>query len=127
MKSLMEIFVDFSFDAAHYLPNVPPQHKCGRMHGHTYRLRLYFSGPVNPLLGWVIDYAHVKVVADQILSQLDHHTLNDVPGLENPTCELIAQWIADRLDVVTWGGAFLTAIDLRETERAGVHLTILFS
>lgn len=116
------IFVEFSFDAAHRLPFVPPKHKCGRMHGHTYRLTLWFAGPIDTHLGWVIDYAMIKAAADQILDQLDHHTLNDVPGLENPTCELIAAWIADRLEIITFGSARLVEIDLRETERAGVKL-----
>lgn len=123
MSAETRIFVELSFDAAHRLPNVPVTHKCGRMHGHTYRLTLWFQGPVDPTLGWVIDYAMIKAAADQVvLEQLDHHTLNDVAGLENPTCELIAQWIADRLKMVTFGTAKLVEVELRETERAGARL-----
>lgn len=120
---MMEVFVEFSFDAAHRLPFVPPQHKCGRTHGHTYRLKLWFTGPIEPTLGWVLDYAQIKICADVIISQLDHYLLNEIDGLENPTCEIIAQWIGERLRIINWGSARLTAIDLRETERAGVRLT----
>jgi 6-pyruvoyltetrahydropterin/6-carboxytetrahydropterin synthase len=118
------VWVDFNFDAAHRLPNVPATHKCGRMHGHTYRMRVYFTGPVDATLGWVVDYAFIKAAVDQILAQLDHHTLNDVPGLENPTCEIIAAWLAERINLVNLGAARLRQIDLQETERAGVQLCV---
>lgn len=122
MSATTRIFVEFSFDAAHRLPNVPTTHKCGRLHGHTYRLTLWFAGAIDPTLGWVIDYAMVKAGADEILAQLDHRFLNDVDGLDNPTCELIAEWIARRLNLLSFGTAKLVEIELRETERAGVRL-----
>lgn len=118
-----QIFVELSFDAAHYLPGVPEGHKCGRMHGHTYRLTLWIGGPVDPGTGWIVDYSVVKAAADPIVAQLDHHTLNNVPGLENPTCEIIAAWIAERVQAADLRPGRLVAVDLRETERAGVRLT----
>lgn len=89
----MEIFKKFTFDSAHYLPNVHEEHKCRRMHGHTYIVRLYISGELDPKLGWVADFGDVKAIWKPIEERLDHRTLNDIPGLENPTAENLAIWI----------------------------------
>jgi 6-pyruvoyltetrahydropterin/6-carboxytetrahydropterin synthase len=89
----MEIYKEFSFDSAHLLPNVPAGHKCGRLHGHTFYVRLYLCGPIGEESGWVIDFGDVKTAFKPILNQLDHYYLNDIPGLENPTSENLARWI----------------------------------
>ena len=89
----MLIFKALTFEAAHRLPNVPPGHKCGRLHGHSFRLRLYVSGPVDEITGWVIDFSEIKQAFHPLYDQLDHHYLNEVPGLENPTSENLARWI----------------------------------
>ena len=89
----MEIFKQFSFDSAHWLPFVPDDHKCKRMHGHTYIVRLYVEGPLDPKLGWVVDFADIKAVWKPLEKQLDHRVLNDIEGLENPTAENLAIWI----------------------------------
>ena len=93
----MEIFREFTFDAAHKLHNLPEGHKCANLHGHTYRVVVYVDGPLDPTIGWVIDFAEIKRAAGDVLGQLDHAMLNDVPGLEQPTAERIAIWIWDRL------------------------------
>jgi queuosine biosynthesis protein QueD len=93
----MRIFKDITFEAAHCLPNVPPQHKCRNLHGHHYRVRIEIDGPINPTTGWVVDFAMIDAMAQSFLTQLDHHYLNEVKGLENPTAENIAQWILDTL------------------------------
>jgi 6-pyruvoyltetrahydropterin/6-carboxytetrahydropterin synthase len=89
----MEIFKEFTFEAAHRLPNVPPSHKCARLHGHSFLAAIYVRGPVEEPSGWVIDFADIKSVFQPFYDQLDHHYLNEIPGLENPTSEHIAQWI----------------------------------
>mgnify|MGYP000061167903 FL=1 len=89
----MEIFKKFTFDSAHFLPYVPEDHKCRRMHGHTYIVRLYIKGELDPKLGWVADFGDVKRIWKPIEERLDHRTLNDIPGLENPTAENLAIWI----------------------------------
>ncbi|MEX1362170.1 MAG: 6-carboxytetrahydropterin synthase QueD [Nannocystaceae bacterium] len=89
----MLIFKEFTFEAAHRLPNVPPAHKCGRLHGHSFRARLYVSGPVGETTGWVLDFAEIKQAFAPLYEQLDHHYLNEIPGLDNPTSENIARWI----------------------------------
>ncbi|MBD3221861.1 6-carboxytetrahydropterin synthase QueD [bacterium] len=87
----------FHFHAAHYLPNVPAGHKCGRMHGHSYRVVLGLEGELDPELGWVQDYAEVKAAFASLKERFDHRVLNEIPGLENPTAELLAVYIYDQL------------------------------
>ncbi|MFF0718744.1 6-carboxytetrahydropterin synthase QueD [Micromonospora sp. NPDC003816] len=93
----MEIFREFTFEAAHRLPNVPVGHKCARLHGHSYRVQVHVHGDVDPEAGWVMDFGELKKAFQPLLDQLDHYYLNEVPGLENPTSEVLARWIWDRL------------------------------
>ena len=112
----MEIFKDFNFDSAHRLTGVPEDHKCARLHGHTYRLRLIISGDPDPITGWIMDFGDIKKVFNPILEQLDHHYLNDIPGLENPTSEVLAKWIWEKTKPLLPG---LSAIELKETCTSG--------
>ena len=93
----MEIFKEFTFESAHRLPNVPPDHKCGRLHGHSFKVELWLKGPIGDGSGWVMDFGDVKKAFDPFYKKLDHHYLNDVPGLENPTSEVLAKWIWDNV------------------------------
>ncbi len=92
----MEIYKEFQFEAAHYLPYVPENHKCRRLHGHSYRVRVYVRGPIDPEIGWIRDFADIGEAFSPVYKQLDHHVLNDVEGLENPTCEHLAKWIWEK-------------------------------
>jgi len=89
----MEIFKEFTFESAHRLPNVPPGHKCGRLHGHSFKVELWLRGSIGAESGWIIDFGDVKKAFAPFLEQLDHHYLNEIPGLENPTSEVLARWI----------------------------------
>ena len=91
MKTL--IFKDFTFEAAHKLPRVPEGHKCGRLHGHSYKVRIFISGDVDDHSGWVIDFDEIKKAWKPLGDILDHNYLNDIEGLENPTCEVLAEFI----------------------------------
>ena len=93
----MEIFKEFTFEAAHRLPNVPPGHKCARLHGHSYRVAVHVSGPVGAESGWVQDFGDLKDAFVPVHAVLDHQYLNEVEGLENPTSEVLAQWLWRRL------------------------------
>ena len=112
----MEIFKEFHFEAAHRLPNVPEGHKCARLHGHSFLVRLSIAGEVGEQSGWVMDFADLKAAFKPILTQLDHYYLNEIPGLENPTSENIARWIWQRLKPSL---PELSAIELRETCTSG--------
>jgi 6-pyruvoyltetrahydropterin/6-carboxytetrahydropterin synthase len=89
----MNIFRAFTIEAAHRLPNVPAGHKCARLHGHSFRIELHLSGPVDARSGWVMDFADVRVAFQPVYDQLDHHYLNEIAGLENPTSENLARWV----------------------------------
>jgi 6-pyruvoyltetrahydropterin/6-carboxytetrahydropterin synthase len=112
----MELYKEFGFEAAHLLPNVPEGHKCRRLHGHSFRVRVTVRGEVDPELGWVMDFADLKRAWAPLDEALDHRYLNDIEGLENPTSERLAQWIWRRLAPVLPG---LLAIEVRETCTSG--------
>src|SRR5688572_22559441 len=112
----MEVFKEFSFEAAHRLPNVPPEHKCGRLHGHSFKARIYVRGPVGERTGWVVDFADIKEAFRPYYDRLDHHYLNDVEGLENPTSEVLARWIYDNVRTQLSG---VCRVELLETCTAG--------
>ena len=94
---VVELVKDFRFEAAHYLPNVPEGHKCRRMHGHSFRGEVAVRGPVDPHVGWLMDFADLKRLIDPIVARLDHYVLNEVDGLANPTSESVAVWMWGRL------------------------------
>ena len=112
----MEIYKRFSFEAAHLLPNVPEGHKCRRLHGHSFHVTLYVRGPVGDKSGWVMDFVTIKQAFDPILQRLDHHYLNDIEGLENPTSEAIARWIWQQLKPAL---PELSKVELNETCTTG--------
>ncbi|MCA2994342.1 MAG: 6-carboxytetrahydropterin synthase QueD [Gemmatimonas sp.] len=112
----VELYKQFTVEAAHRLPNVPPGHKCARLHGHSFGIELRVRGPLDPALGWVMDFAEIKTAFQPLYDQLDHHYLNDIPGLENPTSEVLAVWIWDRLKPVL---PLLSAVVVRETCTSG--------
>ena len=93
MADIVELVKDFRFEAAHFLPNVPEGHKCRRIHGHSFRGEVAVRGPLDPTLGWVMDFADLKSAVEPIVKRLDHYLLNEIEGLENPTSEILAVWI----------------------------------
>ena len=112
----MDVFAEFTFEAAHRLPNVPASHKCARLPGQSFHVRGTVSGPIDPALGWVIDFADVKQAFAPLHALLDHHYLNEIEGLENPTSEMLSQWIWVRLQPSL---PLLSAVEVRETCTAG--------
>lgn len=112
----MELFKDFSIEAAHHLPNVPPDHKCRRLHGHSFQVRIHVSGDVDADTGWVMDFADIKEAFKPVHEQLDHRYLNEIKGLENPTSENLAKWIWDALAGQL---PLLSKIEIRETCTSG--------
>ena len=113
----MEIYKEFSFDSAHFLPHVPEGHKCRNMHGHTYRLKVFIEGQPDPKLGWIMDFKELKDALSGVIEQLDHRLINDIPGLENPTAENITIWIWNQIKPMLTN---LSRIELYETPTTGV-------
>ena len=116
----MEIYREFSFDAAHSLPFSPPGHKCKELHGHTYHLKVYVKGEPDEHCGWIMDFKELKEIVSPVIEELDHKLINNIDGLENPTAENVTVWIWNRLK-----GALprLSRIELKETNSSGVVYT----
>jgi 6-pyruvoyltetrahydropterin/6-carboxytetrahydropterin synthase len=93
----VEIFKEFRFEAAHRLPHVPNGHKCSRLHGHSYRVTVHIAGPVDERAGWLRDFADLSCAMRPLVDRLDHYYLNEIEGLDNPTSEVLARWIWDRV------------------------------
>jgi 6-pyruvoyltetrahydropterin/6-carboxytetrahydropterin synthase len=113
---MMELFKEFSFEAAHRLPNVAADHKCARLHGHSFQVAVHVEGPVDEHAGWVMDFAAVADAFEPLHDQLDHRYLNEIEGLDNPTSENVARWIWERLAPTLPG---LSQVVVRETCTAG--------
>jgi len=113
---MAEIFKEFTFDSAHRLPYLPEGHKCARLHGHTYHLAVHVAGPADARLGWLMDFADIEKAFAPIEGELDHRYLNEIPGLENPTSEILVRWIWRRLKPAL---PQLSELVLRETCTAG--------
>ncbi len=88
---------DYRFEAAQTLPKVPDTHKCGKMHGHSFLIEISVEGEVNPGTGWIYDHAEISRAMNPLVELLDHAYLNEIPGLENPTIELMAAWFWRKL------------------------------
>ena len=112
----MEIYKVFTIEAAHRLPNLPDDHKCSRLHGHSFQIEVHVEGEVDQTTGWVMDFADISQLFKSLFEQLDHRYLNDIDGLENPTSENLAKWVWARLQP---GLPLLKAIHVRETCTAG--------
>jgi 6-pyruvoyltetrahydropterin/6-carboxytetrahydropterin synthase len=93
----MDVFRVFQVEAAHWLPNVPDGHKCARLHGHSFRIEVHISGEPGEHTGWVMDFADLRKAFQPLYDQLDHHCLNEIDGLGNPTSENLARWIWQKL------------------------------
>ena len=110
--TMMELKKQFNFDAAHSLPKVPEGHKCKRLHGHGFKMTLTVKGPLDPHHGWVMDFGEISSKAKHIINELDHHYLNEIPGLENPTSENLCIWIWKKLKPEL---PLLSSIEINET------------
>lgn len=113
----IEINKEFTFEAAHKLPNVAKDHKCGRLHGHSYKIKLHLKGEIDVTSGWFIDFSELTKIFKPTLDMLDHRYLNDISGLENPTAEILAMWLWKKIKDDL---PHLSAIEIMETCTSGV-------
>ena len=114
---MMDLVKEFRFEAAHHLPKFPEGHKCRRLHGHSFRVRIMVRGHVDEETGIIRDFADLSDAWEPLFDQLDHQYLNKVEGLENPTAENLALWIWDRLFRTLHS---LSLVEVYETCTAGV-------
>ena len=116
----MEIYKAFTIEAAHRLPNLPDDHKCSRLHGHSFTIEVHVSGKVDDKTGWVMDFADISGAFKPLFDQLDHHYLNDIVGLENPTSENLAKWVWQKLESKL---PLMSSVVVKETCTAGCIYT----
>ena len=116
----MEIFSHFELQCARRLPGLPETHPCSRLHGHSFRIEVHVSGPLDPALGWVVDFADIQRAWQDIHTALDHRYLNDIEGLANPTSEHLAIWLWGRLKASLPG---LSKVVVMETATSGCIYT----
>ncbi len=114
----VELSRKYHFSAAHHLPRAPDGHKCRRLHGHSYEIEVAVHGEVDPQTGWLIDYGAIDEQVKPLVAELDHRTLNDIPGLENATSEILCAWLWDRLKDRLQG---LQRVSVAETCAAACH------
>ena len=112
----MEIYKAFSIEAAHRLPNLPEDHKCYRLHGHSFKIEVHVTGEVDQKTGWIMDFADISAAFKPLFERLDHHYLNEIEGLENPTSENLARWIWRQLKPAL---PLLSSVVVQETCTAG--------
>lgn len=113
---MFEVFREYRFEAAHRLTALPPGHKCGRLHGHSFVVQLHCRGPMDEARGWLVDFYEIDTAFAPCFAQLDHNYLNEIDGLENPTSEIIARWIWQRVKPVV---PQLSRIVVKETCDSG--------
>lgn len=87
----------YHFEAAHWLPGVAETHKCHRIHGHNYEFEITLTGALDPTTGFIMDFWDMDKAVQPLIDAVDHRLLNDIPGLQNPTAELIAAWILEHV------------------------------
>ena len=112
----MEIYKAFTIEAAHRLPNLPESHKCYRLHGHSFKIEVHVTGEVDQNTGWIMDFADISAAFKPLFERLDHHYLNEIEGLENPTSENLARWIWRQLKPTL---PLLSSVVVKETCTAG--------
>lgn len=124
-RVVAEITKRFTFEAAHRLPHVPPGHKCANVHGHSFAVEVTVRGPIDPHLGWIVDFATLAAAWAPLHQLVDHRLLNDVEGLQNPTSEHLALWVMERLSVaLAPAGVVVSRVHLSETCTSSCTLTL---
>lgn len=88
----------YGFEAAHCLPKAPDGHKCRNLHGHSFKFDVEVRGQVPDETAWFMDYKDISKVVKPLVEELDHTYLNDIPGLEDGTSEVLARWLWKRLE-----------------------------
>jgi 6-pyruvoyltetrahydropterin/6-carboxytetrahydropterin synthase len=110
------IWKDFTLDSAVQLKRAPFGAPENGIHGHTFRLRLHMSAPIDTVMGWTIDFGDVKRIFDPIFKALDHCPLYEVSDLRDADTASIVEWIYRTTKAKL---SELSRVDLFETEGCG--------
>jgi 6-pyruvoyltetrahydropterin/6-carboxytetrahydropterin synthase len=113
MPGPYELIQTVRFESARRLPKTPKGHPCNNVYGLAFYLDIHVVGTIDPDTGWVFDFSEIDAAMKPLRDQIDHHYLNDIEGLENPTSEVLVTWIWDGLKPKLPG---LTQLMLREND-----------
>lgn len=120
LNAIFKLWKDFHFEAAHQLTKVPLGHQCGRLHGHSYGVRVHCEGHLDPDRDWVVDYADIAAAVRPVIERIDHAFLNDHIDLET-TAENLAWWLGG---IIRPKLPQMTAIEVFETPTTSVLVLI---
>ena len=108
-----ELVQTVRFESARRLPRTPPSHPCHNVYGLAFYLDIHVVGDLDPATGWVFDFSEIDRAMKPLRDRIDHHYLNDIEGLDNPTSEVLVTWIWNHLKPALPG---LTQLTLREND-----------
>jgi 6-pyruvoyltetrahydropterin/6-carboxytetrahydropterin synthase len=114
------IWKDQRFESALRLIRAPQGDPRRRLHGHSYLLRLHLRAPLDEVMGWTVDYGDVKALFKPAYKRLDHHLLDELPGIDSPDPARLALWMREEVAGVL---PQLDRIDLQETPGCGAVVT----
>ena len=97
MSNIFEITKQFTFEAAHYFPNMPEGHIYKKIHGHSFVGEVTFYGKQKKDNQWVNDFGEINLSLEKIKKKLDHQCINNIKEIGLPTLENIAMWIGKQL------------------------------
>ena len=97
MTDVFEITKQFTFEAAHYFPNMPEGHIYKKLPGHSFVVEGTFYGKKNKENQWVTDFDELSKSLNEIKKKLDHKCINDIKEIGLPTLENISSWIGKQL------------------------------
>ncbi len=109
----IELRKSFRFEAAHQLPNAPEGHRCRQLHGHSYLVEIVVEGEVDNHAKWVVDYGDILKACAPVKARLDHKVINEIPGLEAGTAEMLAVFIWEEVKDLL---PDLKAVTVKETD-----------
>lgn len=117
---MYELTVERRFSAAHHLRDYDGP--CARMHGHNYRVEITVTGDELDGLGMLVDFGPLKALCDEVLDELDHRCLNDLPAFaeRNVTAENLAAHLYRSLAGKLSGGLRMASVRLWETDGSSV-------
>ena len=97
MLGIFEIYVKTDFAAAHSLRGYPGD--CAQIHGHNWDVEVFVRCSELDEIGIGIDFRDIKQIVNEILEDLDHSNLNDLPAFKdmNPTSENIARFLYKKI------------------------------
>ena len=112
----MIVYKKFNIESARLLPNVPENHPCHRLHGHSFKIIISVEGQIDEQSGFVTDFQEIEDAFNPINEILDHSYLNDIEGLSNPTSENICIWIWNKIESSIPN---ICEIEIKETDSTG--------